>query len=152
MSMIDVVEAQEEDFAQIEGILAENGMLVPLIDGREAMKRIRERMGRYFLVAKEDGLAVGFIRAAYDGSRAIIHQMAVSASCQRKGVGRKLLYAVCTRLQQDGAPTVSVTATEQSRPYYQELSFKRLPITLLLAEDIRKVIAAASTVKGEERE
>jgi predicted N-acetyltransferase YhbS len=138
--MPHIAEAQEEDFAEIEEILAENGMLVRAIDGQEAMKRIRKVMGQYFLVAREGGRVVGFIRATYDGSRAIVHQMAVRARRQRHGVGRALVHEMCKRLQQNGAPTVSVTATEQSQRYYEQFSFERLPITLMLANDIQKVI------------
>lgn len=150
MDMRNIREAREEDFVQIEEMLLEHKMLVPAIDGREAMKRIQQNMGRYFLVAKENNTVVGFIRAVYDGSRALIHQMAVRKSYQRKGIGRELLFEVCKRLNDDGAPTVSVTATEQSQPYYEKFSFRRLPITLMLGEDIHQVIDTAR-VKSEKK-
>lgn len=139
--MINIKEVtNEKDFAQIEAILSENNMLIPQIDGQEAMKRIKEKMGRYFLVAKENDLVLGFIRATYDGSRAMIQQMAVKLAHQRKGIGKKLILETCKRLKEGGAPTVSVTSTEKSGSYYEKLSFKKLPITLMLAEDIDRVI------------
>ncbi len=92
------------------------------------------------MVAKDADAVIGFIRAVYDGSRALIHQMAVRKSNQRKGIGKKLILEICKRLKEDGAPTVSVTVTEKSASYYQSLSFKKLPITLMLADDINKVI------------
>ncbi len=138
---------EEEDFAQIAAILDENNMLVPKIDGPKAMTRVMEKMGRYFLAAKENNLVLGFIRATYDGSRAMIQQMAVKNAYQRKGIGKKLIFEVCRRLKEDGAPTISVTSTEKSCPYYEKLSFKKLTITLMLADDINKVISVASKEK-----
>ncbi len=145
--MLCIKEACEIDFAQIEALLAENNMLIPEIDGPKAMKRIKEKMGRYFLVAEEDNIVLGFIRATYDGSRAMIQQMAVKKAYQRKGIGKKLIFEVCKRLKEDGAPTVSVTSTEKSGTYYEKLSFKKLPITLMLADDINKVMYIASKEK-----
>ncbi|MBU4246111.1 MAG: GNAT family N-acetyltransferase [Nanoarchaeota archaeon] len=145
IDMITINEAEECDFAQIEAILAENHMLVPAIDGKKAMEMIKKRMGRYFLAAKENNLVLGFIRATYDGSRALIQQMAVKKTHQRKGIGKKLIFEVCKRLRKDGAPTVSVTSTEKSCPYYEKLSFKKLPITLMLAEEIDRVISITDT-------
>ncbi|HLD41669.1 MAG TPA: GNAT family N-acetyltransferase [archaeon] len=142
--MISIQTAKEEDFVQIEEILKENEMFVADIDGKEMMKRIQKISGKYFLVAKEDHVVIGFIRVVYDGSRALIHQMAVRKTNQRKGVGKKLILEVCKMLKDDGAPTVSVTVTDKSTSYYQSLSFKKLPITLMLAEDINEVITLTS--------
>ncbi len=40
--MISIQNAAKEDFIQIEEILKENEMLVPYIDGKEAMERIKK--------------------------------------------------------------------------------------------------------------
>lgn len=142
-------EASEEDFEEIEKILDENSMLVPEIDGKHAMKKIKKNMGKYFLVAEDGGEVLGFIRAVYDGSRALIHQMAVRKPYQKRGIGKNLILELCKKLKEDGAPTVSVTVTENSSSYYENLSFKKLPITLMLAEDIDKVINISSKYKKQ---
>jgi len=136
----NVREAIPSDFERLEEILSQNNMLnYPKIDGKEAMKRVYERAGRYFLVAEVDRNVVGLIRGSYDGSRAIIHQMAVDKKYQRQGIGKVMMYEIAIRFKSDGAPSVSVTATENSKSYYKSLSFSDIPITLMVAFDINKI-------------
>jgi len=138
---IRVREAKQLDFARLEEILLQNGMLTsPEIDGKEAMHKIRELAGRYFLVAELDNLVVGMVRACYDGSRALVHQMAVDKRYQKQGIGKMLIYNLASRLRSDGAKSISVTATEKSKSYYAHLSFSDLPITLMVCFDINDVI------------
>ncbi len=138
---IDIREAKPEDFEKLEEILFQNDMLhCPEIDGKDAMKRIKEISGRYFLIAKIDNYVVGLIRGCYDGSRALIHQMAVDKEYQRQGIGKKLMKELVLRFKEDGASSVSVTSTEKSKSYYESLNFSDLPITLMVASDINKVL------------
>jgi len=138
---IKVREAMPADFERLEKILSQNEMLnYPEIDGKEAMQRVYERMDRYFLVAEIDGRVVGVIRGCYDGSRALIHQMAVDKKYQEQGVGKRMMYEIASRFKSDGAPSISVTATENSKSYYDSLNFSDLPITLMVALDINYVI------------
>jgi len=69
--------------------------------------------------------ARGVIRGAYDGSRAIIHQLSVHPEYQRRGIGKALVKEIVERFQQMGAPTVSATVTEESLPFWQKVGFKR---------------------------
>ncbi len=139
--MVFVREAEERDFEKLEEILIENDMLSsPEIDGQEAMKRVKDLMGRYFLVAELNNELVGLIRGCYDGSRALIHQMAVTRRQQRKGIGKAMLYELSLRFKQDGAPSVSVTSGQNSREYYSKLGFSYLTISLMVAFDISKLI------------
>lgn len=138
---VKIREAVFEDFVRLEEILLQNDMLTsPEIDGKEAMQRISERMGRYFLVAEVDDYAIGMIRGCYDGSRAIIHQMVVDKKYHKRSVGKRMLYELASRFKDDGAPSISVTATKKSRKYYKSLSFSDLPITLMVSFNINKVI------------
>ena len=138
---IEIRAAGISDFEEIENILKENNMIVPDIDGKDAMSRIcMSENGRYFLAAKRGEEVVGFVRAVYDGSRALIHQMAVRKTMQNQGIGKKLIHELCTRLKSYGAPTVSVTVTKESALYYEKLSFEKLPITLMLANNIDEVL------------
>ncbi len=139
--MVLIREAEEKDFDKLEKILLENDMLnSPEIDGKEAMKRVKELMGKYFLVAELGEEVVGLIRGCYDGSRALIHQMAVTRKQQRRGVGKAMLYELCSRFKQDKAPSVSVTSEQNSRDYYTKLGFFNLAISLMVAFDITKVM------------
>jgi GNAT superfamily N-acetyltransferase len=138
---IKVRRAKSGDFEKLEGILLENDMLkCPEIDGRKAMKRIKRRAGRYFLVAQTDEKVVGLIRGCYDGSRALIHQMAVDKGYQRQGIGKKLMHELTCRFKRDGAPSVSVSANYKSQSYYRNLDFFDPGIKLLVAYDINEII------------
>lgn len=138
---IHIREAKPEDFDRLEEILIENDMLsYPEIDGRDAMQRIYERMRKYFLVAETQKEVVGIIRGVYDGSRAMIHQIAVDPEYQRKGVGKRLIKELAERFREDKASTISVTVTEKSINYFRHLGFFNIPITLMLSPDINCII------------
>lgn len=138
---IKVRKAEPKDFERLEEILSQNNMLTsPGIDGKEAMQRVYERMDKYFLVSEIDGYVVGMVRGCYDGSRAMIHQMAVDKKCQKQGIGKKMLYEIASRFKSEGALSISITATKESKQYYKNLSFTDLPITLMVAFDINDVI------------
>ena len=138
---IKIREAKPMDFDRLEDILVQNNMLTsPEIDGKDAMKEIYKRMGKYFLVAEIEDHLVGMIRGCYDGSRALIHQMVVGKNHQKQGIGKQMMYAIALRFRSDGAKSISVTATEKSKNYYKKLSFSGLPITLMVCFDIEDAI------------
>ncbi|HTY44232.1 MAG TPA: GNAT family N-acetyltransferase [Patescibacteria group bacterium] len=138
---IKVRETGYKDFEQLENILIENDMLAcPEIDGKEVMYRIRLKAEKYFLVAEADGKIVGLIRGCYDGSRALIHQMAVLKDYQRKGIGKALMNELAKRFRQDGALSISVTSGKDSESYYKGLGFQDPEIKLLIGYDINEVI------------
>jgi len=134
-------EAKPEDFERLEQILYENNMLDnPDIDGKIAMQRVYERMGKYFLVAENEEGVVGVLRGVYDGSRAMIHQIAVDRKYQRRGIGKKLINEVSRRFKEDGAKTVSLTSTQGSMNYYRNLGFFEVPIKLMIHHDTKSLI------------
>jgi N-acetylglutamate synthase-like GNAT family acetyltransferase len=138
---VDIREAKPKDFKRLEELLSQNSMLnSPEVDGCKAMKKVYEKMGKYFLIAEIDNYVVGMIRGCYDGSRAVIHQIAVDKKYQTRSIGKKMVYALALRFKSDGAPSISVTATKKTKKYYKELGFSYLPITLMVAFDINKVI------------
>lgn len=148
---IRIREAKSDDFIPLEAILAQHGMLAsPAVDGKAAMRSIQAKMGRYFLVAEREGEIVGMIRGCYDGSRALVHQMAVAKGAQRQGVGKRLLHELAVRFRTDGAPSLSVTATADSKRYYAQLGFSDLPITLMVAFDIGTVVKKTAS-KAEQK-
>ena len=66
---------------------------------KSRLQRVSDCSAAAFLVAELDGQRAGFIRAVYDGSRAMIHLLSVRPACQRKGVGRALVEAMQAELQ-----------------------------------------------------
>lgn len=126
----------ESDIEYLVEILTLNNQYnYPAIEGPEAMNRVSACEAAVFLVAEMDN-PCGFIRAVYDGSRALIHLLSVHPDCQHQGIGTALVNAVCTELSQRGAPTASATVTEQSVGFWEKQGFKRMPIFLVLKESV----------------
>jgi putative acetyltransferase len=79
----------------------------PEIDGPEAMLRVRNCTAAEFLVAEEENVAVGMVRGAYDGSRAIIYLVSVHPDHQRRGIGRALVLEISARFKKRGARSIA---------------------------------------------
>jgi len=112
----------------------------PEIDGPEAMLRIYEKSDSPFFVAEYGGSVVGLVRGCYDGSRALIWQASVHPDYQGKRIGRALIKEIAKSFKRMGAPSVSVTATEKSKSFYEEFSFKEIPVKFMLAENIDDIL------------
>ncbi len=96
------------------------------------MKRVANCNAAVFLVAAVANKPYGFIKAVYDGSRALIHLLSVHPDYLHSGIGSALVDAVSTELVRRGAPTVSVTVTEKSLGFWEKEEFERLPVILML--------------------
>lgn len=103
----------------------------PEVDGPEAMKRVHNCSAARFLVCEMEGKVVGVVRGNYDGSRAMIHQLSVHPSYQRRGIGTALVKEIVRRFQQMGAPTVTVTVTDKSLPFWEKVGFKKTKVFLV---------------------
>jgi N-acetylglutamate synthase-like GNAT family acetyltransferase len=124
---------ESEDVEYLVEILKLNNQYsYPNIDGPEAMLRVSKCDAAIFLVAADEGKAVGCVRAIYDGSRALIHLLSVHPEYQNNGTGTKLVKSAMVELKQRGAPTVSVTVTDASKGYWAKLGFATLPVHLML--------------------
>ena len=123
---------QPADTDEIVEILRLNDQYgFPDVDGPEAMKRVKACSAAVFLVCEIGGKVVGAVRGNYDGSRAIIHQLSVHPSHQRRGIGTALVMEIVKAFQQTGAPTVSATVTEKSLPFWQKVGFRKTNVFLV---------------------
>lgn len=130
---------RESDAPRLVEILKLNGQYeYPEIEGPESMRRVAKCDASAFLVAEAKGQPCGFIKAIYDGSRAMVHLLSVHPDCQRSGVGSTLLEAVATEFLQRGAPTMSATVTEESVEFWEKRGFRRVPVFLMLKDLKRK--------------
>jgi len=124
---------RQSDIPGLVEILKLNGQYdYPDIEGPDSMKRVANCNAAVFLVAEVGKKPCGFIKAVYDGSRALIHLLSVHPDYQHSGIGSALVDAVSTELLRRGAPTVSVTVTEKSVGFWEKKGFKRLPVFLML--------------------
>jgi ribosomal protein S18 acetylase RimI-like enzyme len=111
--------------AVVEILKLNNQYGFPEVDGPEAMKRVKACSAAVFLVCEVDRKVVGVVRGTYDGSRAMIHQLSVHPTYQRRGIGTRLVRETVERFKRRGAPTASATVTEESLPFWQKIGFRR---------------------------
>ena len=132
---IKIRTANPEDFNQIEQILKQNNMLdYPETDGKKAMQRIHKIMPKYFLVYEMNNQVLGMVRGCYDGSRALIHQIAVDPDYQKRGIGKQLINAIYKEFKKDNATSVSITVSEKNIDYFKSLGFKNINISLMIKD------------------
>jgi GNAT superfamily N-acetyltransferase len=130
---------QPEDARSLEELLIAVGALShPEIDGREAMLRVHACPAAVFLVADEGGVPVGLVRGVYDGSRVLIHMLAVHPDYQGQGIGTALVREIARRFKAQGAPTLGVTAAERSLGFWEGLTF-RPSARYMVAFDIERL-------------
>jgi GNAT superfamily N-acetyltransferase len=128
------------DLDGVVTILETNGqMAVPAVDGAEALRRVSQLAGTFFLVAELDERVAGMVRGVWDGSRALVHQLSVDPSYQRQGIGTALMRALAQRFHKHGAPSLAVTATEKTSAFYERLGFASTTVVFMIARDIRTV-------------
>jgi len=96
----------------------------PEIDGPEAMLRVHSCTAAEFLVAEEEGVAVGMIRGAYDGSRAIIYLASVHPDHQRRGIGRALVLEIADRFKKRGANSIAVIVPGDAA-FWKKMRFRQ---------------------------
>ncbi len=121
------------DIPCLIAILKLNGQYdYPEVEGSDAMKHVANCDAAIFLVAQVGRAPCGFIKAVYDGSRAMIHLLSVHPDYQRSGIGSMLIDAVSAELLRRNAPSLSVTVTAKSAGYWKKKGFKRLPVFLML--------------------
>jgi ribosomal protein S18 acetylase RimI-like enzyme len=126
---------RQSDIPSLIEILKLNGQYdYPEIEGPDSMRRVAECDAAVFLVAETGKQPCGFIKAVYDGSRALVHLLSVHPDYQHSGVGSALVDAVSKELLRRGAPTVSVTVSEKSAGFWEKKGFTRLPVFLMLKE------------------
>ena len=126
---------QESDIDSLVEILELNNQYAyPDVEGPEAMRRVALCEAAVFVVAEVSGKPRGFVRGIYDGSRALIHLMSVHPNFQGSGIGKVLVKAATDDFKRRGAPTVSVTVTNESSAFWAGQGFKALPVFLMLKE------------------
>ena len=134
---------EPEDCQRLVEILKANQQYGhPEMDGPEAMSRVHECPAAQFLVAEEDGQAVGLIRGVFDGSRAIVHVISVHPDYQRRGIGTALVSEIAKRFKAKGANNLSVIAAGNLE-LLKKLGFKQT-IRLMTAYPIDSVISGPS--------
>ncbi len=91
---------------------------------RDAIARILR--APMVLVAEEDGKIVGVLRGGRkDQGRIVLQSLFVRSSCQRRGIGRRLVTRFERAYARQGATVFRVVSTLYGVPFYTALGYKR---------------------------
>jgi ribosomal protein S18 acetylase RimI-like enzyme len=90
--------------------------------------------GDILVATHEEGDVIGSVMVGHDGHRGWIYYLAVSPSCQRRGLGSRLMRAAEAWLREHGMRKVELmirdTNTEVTA-FYAGLGYDREPVTVM---------------------
>jgi ribosomal protein S18 acetylase RimI-like enzyme len=103
------------------------GLVVPLNDPVEDIKKKLEYQPQLLLIAVLDGRLIGSVMIGYDGHRGWLNYLAVSPEYQMRGYGRKLVQKAIDKLKEFGCLKVNVQVrinNLSAAGFYRHLGFK----------------------------
>nr|WP_308505642.1 ribosomal protein S18-alanine N-acetyltransferase [uncultured Agathobaculum sp.] len=93
---------------------------------------LREELGKgIFLVAEQDGAAVGYVGCQTVLDEGYITNVAVSPDCRRQGIGRALIAELTERAKRAGLAFVTLEARASNAPaitLYEGAGFRRVGV------------------------
>ena len=93
---------------------------------------LREELGKgIFLVAEQDGAAVGYVGCQTVLDEGYITNVAVSPACRRQGIGRALVRALVSHARSQGLTFVTLEARASNAPaiaLYESAGFRRVGV------------------------
>ncbi|MCH7485116.1 MAG: GNAT family N-acetyltransferase [Chloroflexi bacterium] len=116
MSNIIIREAAPADFEAIIEMWYRIDRHTELPDKAEYLQRFHDFSPDLFLVAEVDGRLVGTIIGGWDGWRGHIARLAADPTLRRKGIARKLVNEIESRLQAKGARRIYALVDRRSPP------------------------------------
>ncbi len=91
------------------------------------LERVKKTLGRsyYWVAAFEAEKLIAFVEVISDGvDDAYIRNLIVHPDYQRRGIGRKLLEMVLSRVKADRIKTVNVLFEPGLEPFYRKVGFR----------------------------
>lgn len=93
---------------------------------------LREELGKgIFLVAEQDGAAVGYVGCQTVLDEGYITNVAVSPACRRQGIGRALVGALASHARSQGLTFVTLEARASNAPaiaLYESAGFRQVGV------------------------
>jgi len=117
---------QLADETPVVQLWRECGLVVPW---NNPHKDIRRKLGVHaelFLVGTDGAQLIATIMAGYDGHRGWINYLAVAPAYRRRGIGRRMVEEIQTRLQALGCPKINLQVRSSNTgviKFYQKLGF-----------------------------
>ena len=127
---MDIRTMREGDYLGVRALWGScEGMgLNDVDDSAEGFSRFLARNPTTCLVAVEGDRIVGAILVGYDGRRAYVYHLAVDPSWRRRGVGRELVEAAMSRLDELGvtkAALVVFSRNEAGNAFWEGMGFRK---------------------------
>ena len=105
-----------------------SGLVVPVNDPLEDIRRKLKVQPKLFLIAEKNGQVVGTVMGGYDGHRGWINYLAVKPKLQQSGIGRLLMEKIEIRLQKMGCPKINLQIRESNSSvaaFYERIGYSR---------------------------
>lgn len=115
------------------------GIHVRLSDTPEEIEKKLARDPDLFLIAELDGKLVGTVIGGFDGRRGLIYHLAVDASCRERGIGRRLMDEVESRLKAKGcikSYLLVTTENEHAMRFYEARGWSRMDSVFIYGKDL----------------
>ena len=90
--------------------------------------------GEILVATQEKGGVIGSVMVGHDGHRGWIYYLAVSPSCQRRGLGSRLMRAAEAWLRERGIPKVELMIRDTNSEvtaFYARLGYDKEPVTVM---------------------
>ena len=113
---------------------AGDGVQLSPSDQPEEIRKKLQRDADLFLVAEEDGKLIGAVLGGFDGRRGMVYHLAVARHLRRKGVGRKLMAELESRLRAKGCLKYYLLVTRdnhEAQEFYGELGWERMDLLVM---------------------
>lgn len=122
-----IIQYQSQYQGSLVDLWKKCGLVVPLNDPVEDIKKKLEFQPRLLLVAVLDGRLIGSVMIGYDGHRGWLNYLAVSPEYQMRGYGKKLVQKAIDKLKEFGCLKVNVQVrinNLSAADFYRHLGFK----------------------------
>ena len=119
---------QPHDYSQVRELWRSSGLTLNRSDDLPSLLRTIERDPELFLVAEAGGEIIGAVLARFDGRRAYIYHLAVSAKHRGNSIGTALMDETMSRLKAMGCEKVNLHVTIENAgvtEFYEGLGFTK---------------------------
>jgi ribosomal protein S18 acetylase RimI-like enzyme len=99
---------EDADEAAVVALWQRAGLTRPWNDPGKDIRRKRTEQPELFGVMVAAGEVIGTVMAGYEGHRGWINYLAVDPSCQKQGLGRRLMEWSEARLHERGCPKINL--------------------------------------------
>jgi len=100
-------------------------------DNRKKIEILLAKNPRLSLLAEKDGEVIGTALATFDGRKGYLQKVAIRKDCQKKGLGKKLVKVVISKLKKEGALDIRVNCDEKLVPFFKKCSFGESRVIVL---------------------